>query len=1382
MTSTNFKSPRDGSERGFILIVVLGLLVLISLLVVGFLVHASYQSKSTASYRDETGNLILSDVAVNMVKAQIDDATGTGSAVAANSSLLWASQPGAIRSIGSDGKQTTYKLYSSNSLTDTNTGSLLGTDIAADLPSDTAANKNDWAGSPVWTDLNAPTLKSDGTPAYPIIDVVNDNTDLPAGSTASSPFSTGSFNINVSNPVGATRAAAGNFPLPMPVRWLYVLKQGQIISPDDTSTEKQVTFSKAKTTPSVTNPIVGRVAFWADDDTCRVNVNTASVNVNTNADGSTSTQGSFWDTPRFTATDDYNLAVSQPVNNEFQRYPGHPATTTLSLALPEFATASNITAKAEALLALTPRYAPGGSMEGTVASSGTTAKLNVDTKSSQRLYASVGELLFDPPPTSQGTRMASNLLTKPQVEAAKFFLTAHSRAPELNPFGLPRVAIWPISSINDQLHRTPADQYIAFSSSTIPATGDPAPNNYYFTRYPYTVPPSTAVSSSSITGSNSPTYDISLFHDPANKFNNSNKDLLNYLDYPTSQRRPGKLGKGLSFADKNTQLEKRQALTEIFDYIRITNSRDPGLDNTLNPSPLGTRVPYAAPNAWDTSHGSTPGYGQIVPTINPFWAGTYGFGRYQGRVVEASIIFVGVGQGVPNAASPYGSSPVNYHAVQQAQANTVSPAYTGVTPAPSTTGSTLIPPPGQTAVQALFVLTFFDPALGYSRSTSSFGVQSVGLTNLKATPTGLSTTPVSLFTNENQERLNIVTGNAGRTYAYYQGANPASLGGLMDYRIMLGLRKAAGAGTDNQYPSMGYIINMPTGGTFAFNGGAITVTAYGAGSPIGSGGVPQIHQFTINFPSASIPVPNYSPRSLFGSTSSRADGVTVPLPGQATAATDRFDDFNSQSSVSGVTQSEYVCHMIDFDNDTVVSVVPSASYGDYRMMCAPVTPTGAFNYGLYTNTISGQKLYYGFRYPSGQTFPNGQYGQLVASVPAAPSPLAYFSQDVTSTIPGGVASPAYGSLPLVPSSVKSAFAGGGASGVSPDFDNGFGELPDGPYINKPDEGAVYPSASGGRVYYDNGSATIYNTGRPDFFFSPQRQVPSPVMFGSLPTGAPIVVGGTTVQAPQPWQTLLFQPGMTGHKGLKAPEDEYLLDFFWMPQADPYPISEPFSTAGKVNLNYQIFPFTYIDRSTAIQSVLSSEKVAQVGAGMAPYYKKDSSGAVSSPSGMNPLARQSLNMSEIDGTLRGFVQKFSSFDFFKTTGELCDVYLVPQGQSWGSTGAAQSSWYGSDFALVGDNTREKPYADIYSRVTTKSNTYTVYYRVQTLKPSVLAASSQWTEGQGLILGDYRGSTTLERYIDPNDNTVPDYANSSNYTKANLESHYKWRVVENTRFAP
>ena len=91
------------------------------------------------------------------------------------------------------------------------------------------------------------------------------------------------------------------------------------------------------------------------------------------------------------------------------------------------------------------------------------------------------------------------------------------------------------------------------------------------------------------------------------------------------------------------------------------------------------------------------------------------------------------------------------------------------------------------------------------------------------------------------------------------------------------------------------------------------------------------------------------------------------------------------------------------------------------------------------------------------------------------------------------------------------------------------------------------------------------------------------MFASLPTG---------VKREIPWQTLLFRPPAWGHPddfdvsypGYEDPKDHYLLDLFWMPVVEPYAISEPFSTAGKINLNYQILPFTNIKRATGIHSL------------------------------------------------------------------------------------------------------------------------------------------------------------------------------------------------------
>jgi len=82
------------------------------------------------------------------------------------------------------------------------------------------------------------------------------------------------------------------------------------------------------------------------------------------------------------------------------------------------------------------------------------------------------------------------------------------------------------------------------------------------------------------------------------------------------------------------------------------------------------------------------------------------------------------------------------------------------------------------------------------------------------------------------------------------------------------------------------------------------------------------------------------------------------------------------------------------------------------------------------------------------------------------------------------------------------------------------------------------------------------------------------------------------------------------------------------------------------------------------------------------------------------------------------------------------------------------------------------------VTTKSNTFTVYFTVQALK-NTSREPAQWNESRGAVIGEYRGSTTLERFIDPNA-AIPDYATDSG--AASLESYYRWRVIANHQFAP
>jgi uncharacterized protein (TIGR02600 family) len=284
-------------------------------------------------------------------------------------------------------------------------------------------------------------------------------------------------------------------------------------------------------------------------------------------------------------------------------------------------------------------------------------------------------------------------------------------------------------------------------------------------------------------------------------------------------------------------------------------------------------------------------------------------------------------------------------------------------------------------------------------------------------------------------------------------------------------------------------------------------------------------------------------------------------------------------------------------------------------------------------------------------------------------------------------------------------------------------------------------------------------------------MPSPVMLGSLPTG---------IRESAAWRTLLFRPlaaAESSHKGAQAPMDNLLLDLFWMPVVQPYAISDRFSTAGKINMNYQILPFTYIERSTGIHAVLKSEKVAairnnQANIHVSPY---TAPGSFSTPD-----IRLNVNLAE---TLKQFTNRFndptltaSGRNIFVSPSEICNLYIVPEGANLTS----MASWW-NGYRQTGDNLREKIYATIYPKLTTRSNTYTVHFRAQSLQKVPSTDPGSWVEGRDVVAGEYRGSTTLERYINP-DADIPDYASQTASMTPTLDTFYKWRVIQNRQFAP
>ncbi len=264
------------------------------------------------------------------------------------------------------------------------------------------------------------------------------------------------------------------------------------------------------------------------------------------------------------------------------------------------------------------------------------------------------------------------------------------------------------------------------------------------------------------------------------------------------------------------------------------------------------------------------------------------------------------------------------------------------------------------------------------------------------------------------------------------------------------------------------------------------------------------------------------------------------------------------------------------------------------------------------------------------------------------------------------------------------------------------------------------------------------------FFSPNRMMPSPGMFGSLPTG---------VMAGKPWQTLLFRP-QPSHPGAVSPSDHLFLDLFWMPVVEPYAISDRFSTAGKINMNYQILPFTYMTRSTGLNALFQSEMVTAIPNSEISRFKSSSSGT--------PVALR--NTIDAAQTLTAFSNEVQYRGHFQSASEICNIEIVPTGQTAASMAATSStlntgtsiSTFWQNHVLTGDNVRERIYTTLYPRLTTRSNTYTVYFKAQSLKKAVSSVYGTWTEGTDTVLGEYRGSAKIERFIDANNAAIPDYA--------------------------
>jgi uncharacterized protein (TIGR02600 family) len=1534
-------------QSGAALVIVLSFLVLITIMVVAFFSSTATEAVAAKTETHLQTTRQLADSTIQYVIGQIRQATSGGTTRA------WASQPGMIRTWDTSGNpEQAFKLYSANKMRDTISGNY---SPSSDMPGST------WASDKaLWTDLNAPILSGNNT-IFPILDpraaaTLTGNHSLVEG-----------FSYVASALSGAqapTSTSDATARVPMPVRWIYVLKDGRFSTPSSGS-GTLADFANSDPKPTASNPIVGRVAFWTDDETCKLNLNTA-------------VGGVPWDIPTYTAGIDLHFSRYKPVKDEFTRYPGHPATTSLAPVLwsfgnlkspdetlmpflnptlatgnkyhlagpdsqagvdsadakPYYPSSGNAAAFLKKTLDLNPKNKLGGSELGTkptvIDESGSPEQM----LDSDRLLSSVDEVFFGMPSTSNTTRSNNAFsLQSSDVDKLRFFLTTHSRAPETSPLNQPKVGIWPINeakknpanpkSVSDP--RTPTDKLMAFCSTL---NGQA----YYFTR----------------NNPDSSTADFAI--------GSRNDKVFDYLENSLSKPIPG-FGGNLN--DRYTTQGLRRLLTLSYDFTRVSNMTD--TYDFAYRSRYDTEAPFAfvPPRQAFTERGR----GQVVPIkITKAGQDYKGLGRFV-TIKQVGLHFIaqaanqppclidtstGKPTASPNPMHPWtadmpaavafsdngdGTWSIDagsnaYPTLPSVSGNTTtyqthaglpfrsdrwiqdqniltstdnatitlrntlinrryqgpSNIYgSGTSGGNSTTGnptnSQLLPRPWpnaeagslgphQTLIQAIFLL---DPVLvnpGNPPYIGAYKVRVKGLDGLKVqTISGMT----SLGFGGDLTQLANETVDASPDYNIGYGTISGFRSGS---ELPLNRRLTLINFTDNST-----IKPIVTGSDFAFEGGTIEVEILTAPA---TGSAEVIQKFTIEFPSSSFPTPLLAPMPTYkpmfaGNYSVSANYTTTGKPSLINDLTPssmltldessrlaKNTNFGVGSELYSVANRSSVFIKdaflpermtnpeVDFraklSADTIRTV--EVLYGDTRVTgLLKEVPSSFFKPHKYYHDKEMRSAH-SLRKPLGpnyqgttdqnlSTSTNATYTATHApghrdnyrGVPALAAPKfqalgTRLSSSLLSSSSAANATAIRSGFPNVTSSVD--FANSTFTQIwnnGGDFDTGPGLTLNGPYIGKSTEGGqssrfyikehLTSKIDGSNVNPDfNNNVTSIDYGYANLQGGPNKQIPSSVVFGSLPVGN---TAGTS------WRTLLFSPNpvSTGHLSLtevatggnspisgKAPDFLYM-DFFNMPIVEPYAISEPFSTAGKVNLNYQIAPFTYIQRDTALRGVLRSVLIAASEDRWAANLKYRETGGTNftnteTLSFVNYLKesghwafRYPIHVGE---TLKQFTKRFSSGDIFRSPSEICSLWLYPGKQptaaapdnsaialvNWNDNATNIKNWWyenpgGSCKSLTGDNMRERPYAALYPRLTTKSNTYTLHCRVQTLSKRPGSDPTNWDESKDRMVSEYRGSAMIERYIDPSDPKIPDFTSAANANVA-LDEFYRYRVLNTKRFAP
>lgn len=1490
------------------LVTVLSVLSLTMILITAMLSLTRVEHKATVSQVEGAKSRLHADSVINLVIGQIQGVARQDAATPGRE--IWTSQPGMVRQYEEDGTLLRgAKLYS-----DSRMNAKTEKEIIEDVP------PTDWDQKPAqYVDLNEPVVRADlrdpsARPRlyFPIIDPRAYSTD-PNKSVEAFSYSQHANGSSGQSLNGVVLPGSGNQSeqrLPMPVEWLYMLKDGTLGFLDD----QGVFHGAGAGAATRENPIISRVAFWTDDESAKININTAG-------------EGTFWGTPRLYHERDGEWARFQPMGYEYQRYPGHPATVCMSTVLfpnqrmnplsTEGAAFTKALGFKEAIYDLMPKILPGGSKAGSVlVPAGRENYTPTDFKEVQkalaeRLFPSTDEFLLRASAQDNGEReeidlgvgpLWADLETHEIMERLRPFLTARSRSPETNPFGYPKISMWPVHLNETAEYRTVFDTTLA-NASTL------AGREYYFSRQDNTSP------------------------DELTRIQR-NRQLHQYLMALTDQPIPGfGTNANATFAKKYGD-NRQQILVEIFDYIRCTNLYDNVLaENNASIDPAIAGLPDArtkvkasgyATKTFTPMRNSTgssyPGHGEVMPTVLPKTKDEVyrGMGRFL-TISEVGLQFIACAQGStqPGGVAADKITPT----VPPPQTNYTPPEWRGGVWGETNRWYSNFPPlsvanqdpangfyknrypdthqlegyagdhakhPGynpanwnwtldmdeplednKKRVQATFLLEWFTPSTGWTLINPNIAIE------VDASALKIGTKPMFPI---NKGRIVI------RPFKHMSSANGVyQRGGTISYRAFLQERKLPAVAKDvngytsgsimfpdtnipandneapytaskpnyntyatrsdalqgcNQYNLVSDFLDVAADGTIPFPGGTVVVKI------MTNDATPRVLQtFNFDFPEADFPAPELVLKNEDTRWGQNSDGswyVRQPVPApywwafhsDGALGRDKDGRITKEAAVPGsrmggrfryigneignYVDNYYYRGNLATNDDTIQSLV--LKHGDPRLtMGQSVVPVSEFEHHRHYGEKRMAHNIVFRHWSEGPGLDRGEDKKGWRMVKGA----SYHSS-------------------FLPDHAYAASTGAGLQRYG-DFDRGISNQTDGAYINKPDEGNTYSkinSTTGEQlVPYFTDPWVAWLGG--STYFSPNRQISSPGMFGSLPTGVHNSTGNSIGMRREPWRTLFFRPqvwsrelGQQAHIGapktLKGfgpgtrgtavqgtdPPDYLMMDFYWMPVVEPYAISAPGSTAGKINLNYQMAPFRHIRRATGLAAVMKAELHTAVAFDDANVYltRPDTKKA---PDGKaqtwfwreddSTFGRKYWHR-EIDtaATLKIFDERFGSGFAFISPAQICEMHLLPKRVNGGDTkvpatwpatyaeltktsGSNTITKFWADHAITAENLRERPYANIYPRVTTRSNTFQVHMRVQALKKARSSAPDKFVPGVDEVTSEYRGSAVIERYLDLNDPAFDasaklDYATTNPFAKEPLDHLHRFRVISQKRFDP